>query len=100
MLGLLVAAASDAARQTRAHRPSAFDQDFSGYVASALVLATFAMQSMRPLRITAIASNLAFISYAAAANLHPIIILHSVLLPLNIYRLTQIERSQGRLKLR
>ena len=62
-------------------------------MASALVLATFAMQSMRPLRIMAIASNVAFISYAAAANLRPILILHSILLPLNLYRLAQTAHS-------
>jgi hypothetical protein len=35
--------------------------DIIGYVASALVLATFSMRSMRWLRMTAIASNVAFI---------------------------------------
>jgi len=74
-----------------------WEQDLSGYVASALVLATFAMQSMRPLRITAIASNIAFIIYATTANLHPILILHGLLLPLNVFRLLQMTRSESRL---
>jgi hypothetical protein len=45
---------------------------------------------MRSLRVTAIASNMAFIAYAAYGHLQPILILHSVLLPLNIIRLMQI----------
>ena len=40
----------------------------SGYLASALVLATFCMGTMIRLRITAIASNVAFTFYAAAAD--------------------------------
>jgi hypothetical protein len=71
--------------------------DSVGYIASALVLATFSMTSMRSLRTTAIASNIAFISYAAAADLHPILILHGILLPMNVVRLMQIDDRLGRL---
>jgi CRP/FNR family cyclic AMP-dependent transcriptional regulator len=60
-------------------------------LASALVLATFSMKSMRRLRISAIASNIAFITYVLEAGLHPILVLHSILLPMNIVRLVQIE---------
>ncbi len=65
----------------------------SGYLASALVLTTFCMASMRPLRLTAVASNLAFIFYAAVADIRPVLILHSILLPVNIFRLVQIQRA-------
>jgi hypothetical protein len=65
--------------------------DIIGYVASALVLATFSMRSMRSLRLVAIASNLAFIAYAAIDNMPPILILHSILLPMNAARLIQVE---------
>ena len=68
--------------------------DAFGYLASALVLATFSMTSMRPLRMTAIASNIAFMIYAVGVHLQPILILHSILLPLNIVRLAQIELAQ------
>ena len=37
-----------------------------GYLASALVFATFYMKTMMPLRAVAIASNVAFISYGTA----------------------------------
>jgi CRP/FNR family transcriptional regulator, cyclic AMP receptor protein len=50
------------------------------------------MKTMIPLRITAISSNIAFIVYAFYGGLHPIFILHSVLLPLNLTRTVQILR--------
>jgi hypothetical protein len=70
---------------------SGLNRDTCGYLASTLVLTTFSMKSMRGLRISAIASNIAFITYALMAGLLPILILHSILLPLNIVRLVQIE---------
>ncbi len=39
-----------------------------GYVASALVLATFCMRDMFALRMVAIASNLAFVGYGELAD--------------------------------
>ena len=67
--------------------------DIIGYLASALVLATFSMRSMRPLRLMAIASNIAFIAYAVIGNMPPILMLHSILLPMNIMRLFQMDHD-------
>jgi CRP/FNR family cyclic AMP-dependent transcriptional regulator len=64
--------------------------DMVGYVASVLVFATFYMKTMIPLRIVAILSNVAFIVYASSNYLHPILVLHSVLLPLNLSRIVQV----------
>jgi hypothetical protein len=64
--------------------------DVLGYIASTLVLATFSMRSMVPLRWTAIASNAAFIAYGAYGHLLPILLLHSILLPLNLIRLREL----------
>lgn len=47
------------------------------------------MKSLIPLRMIAIGSNIVFIVYGIAAQLYPILILHSALLPLNIYRTTE-----------
>ena len=58
-----------------------------GYVASALVLTAFGMKDMVNLRIVAICSNVAFITYALVLSLLPVLILHVVLLPLNGWRL-------------
>jgi len=60
-----------------------------GYLASLLVLATFCMRGMVALRTVAIASNLAFISYASLADIDPVLLLHLLLLPTNVYRLVQ-----------
>ena len=73
-----------------------WDRDLMGYLASALVLATFCMKSIRPLRLMAIISNVAFISYAVSTDMRPILLLHSILLPVNIVRLTQIELERFR----
>lgn len=64
----------------------------SGYVAAALVLSAFAMKTMLTLRYVAIASNVAFIIYSFIGDLHPILVLHGLLLPLNIYRTAEILR--------
>ena len=63
------------------------DSTTIGYVASALVLVAFGMKDMVNLRIVAICSNIAFITYGIALGLLPVLILHVVLLPLNGWRL-------------
>jgi len=71
-------------------------QNLLGTTACLLVLCTFSMASMRRLRLVAIASNLAFIGYAWSLGLWPILLLHSVLLPLNLLRLVQMGRARRR----
>ena len=66
--------------------------EITGYLAAALVFLTFYTKTMLPLRYLAIVSNVAFIVYAALAQLAPILLLHIVLLPLNLYRLWQLRR--------
>jgi hypothetical protein len=65
--------------------------DWLGWAASALVLATFCMQGMVALRLTALASNVAFIGYGASAGIDPVLMLHTLLLPLNAWRLAQSQ---------
>jgi hypothetical protein len=85
-----------------AHSPNSqgWDGDMIGYLASSMVLATFCMKSMRPLRLLAIVSNMTFISYAIITDMRPILILHSILLPVNAVRLAQIELDRLRQKRR
>jgi hypothetical protein len=63
--------------------------ELMGYTAAGLVLATFSVRSMTALRTFAIAGNLMFICYAAFAHLLPVLVLHAVLLPLNLWRLRE-----------
>ncbi len=67
--------------------------DLCGYVASGLVLAAFYMKDMVPLRLAALASNLAFMAYGLALDLTPIWLLHALLVPLNGWRLVQAARK-------
>ena len=64
--------------------------EVTGFVASALVLLTFAMSNMRALRFTAILSNVAFITYAAIHLLMPVLLLHLLLLPINVMHLARL----------
>src|SRR5262245_52822800 len=64
--------------------------DLFGYAAAALVLLTFSMKTMVPLRIAGIASNIFFITYGYLSDAMPILSLHLILLPLNTLRLYQI----------
>jgi hypothetical protein len=61
--------------------------DVLGYAASGLTLATFAQQSMLPMRILALGANVCFIGYGAMGVYLPVLILHLVLLPINLVRL-------------
>lgn len=65
-----------------------------GYLASLLVLATFSMRGMVPLRVMAIASNVAFIGYALLLGIGPVLLLHALLLPMNVYRLLEALRKK------
>ena len=69
------------------------DTDAMGYLASLLVLATFSMRDMVALRVLAIASNLAFIGYASQIHIHPVLLLHAVMLPMNAWRLLEALRA-------
>ena len=70
----------------------------TGYLASALVATAFCMKDIVPLRIVAIASNLAFLTYGVGLGLAPVWLLHAVLLPVNVSRLWQAigNAEQGR----
>jgi CRP/FNR family transcriptional regulator, cyclic AMP receptor protein len=70
----------------------------AAWAASALVFAAFFMKTIVPLRLVAIASNLAFIAYALLGlaygvfgRVYPILALHASLLPLNVVRLRQLN---------
>lgn len=69
------------------------------WVAAALVFACFFMKTIVPLRLLAIASNVAFIWYAALgiyegifSKVLPIFVLHLALLPLNVIRVAEVRR--------
>jgi len=69
-----------------------------GWGAGALVLTSFYLKTMIPLRTVAIASNVAFAGYGLMAGALPIVVLHCVLLPLNVARLLQMRALIRRVK--
>ena len=72
--------------------------DAVGYLASALVFATFYMRTMTLLRSVAIGSNVAFIGYGYLGGMTPILVLHLLLLPLNLLRLHQTRQMANKVR--
>jgi hypothetical protein len=71
--------------------------DYSQYIGSAgsafasvIVLATYSMKTMIPLRVFGILSNIVFIASSLHTGTYVITVLHAVMLPLNSYRLFQM----------
>lgn len=72
--------------------------DALGFVAAGLVLATFCMKQLVPLRALATMSNVTFIMYGYWGRIEPVLVLHIALLPVNLFRLRQAltaERSRA-----
>jgi CRP/FNR family cyclic AMP-dependent transcriptional regulator len=62
-----------------------------GWLAAALVLLSFSLKTMVSLRVAAITSNVVFFAYGALAGITPIMVLHGLLFPLNLWRLHQMR---------
>jgi hypothetical protein len=63
-----------------------------GFLASGLVVMAFWMTDMTRLRVIALASNIAFLTYGIGLGLAPVWLLHAILLPINVCRLWQASR--------
>ncbi len=68
--------------------------DAIGWAASALMLLTFSCERAASLRSCAIAANIAFIAYGWIAGIPPVMALHLLLLPINVFRLLQELRMR------
>jgi CRP/FNR family transcriptional regulator, cyclic AMP receptor protein len=73
----------------------------AAWVAAFFVFSSFFMKTIVPLRMVAIGSNIAFITYALLGlkygvfgRVYPILVLHASLLPLNLVRLRQLKALQ------
>jgi hypothetical protein len=60
--------------------------DLAGWAAAALMVATFASREARLMRPLAVLTNIAFVGYGALAWLPPVLALHLLLLPINLWR--------------
>ena len=63
--------------------------DIIGMLAGLLTIITFVQRQLIPMRCTAISANLCFLTYAHFGHMMPILILHGILLPVNILRLSE-----------
>ena len=63
--------------------------DALGWAAAALTLFAFTCNDIVRLRWAALAANAAFIAYGVTAQLWPVLALHFVLVPINLWRLGQ-----------
>lgn len=61
-------------------------------IAGLLVCVSFFMKTIIPLRVVAIASNLGFIVFGLLTWSWPVLLLHSALLPINLYRAVEMVR--------
>jgi hypothetical protein len=68
-------------------------RDIVGYWASTMMLLTFVTKDMRLLRILALFSNVAFLTYGFLAWLPPVFCLHLILLPINTLRLREMLQN-------
>lgn len=66
--------------------------DLAGWGAAIFTLLAYSMKTMLPLRIAGIGANLLFIVYGLAEGIVPVLLLHALLLPFNLYRLAEILR--------
>lgn len=66
--------------------------DLVGYFNAALGVAMLAMHTMIPLRITGIAHNIVSIIFGLLSGIYPMLVQHSILLPVNLTRLFQMRR--------
>ena len=73
--------------------------DVCGFAAAIATLAAFAQRSMLPMRISAILANLLFIIYGCLGPVYPVLVRHAVLLPLNVFRLSDLWRRSNSSKL-
>jgi hypothetical protein len=65
--------------------------DIVGYCAALAVLGSFCMSTIVPLRVLAIVSNVLFGLYGLLAHLYPVFFLHSILLPVNVFKLVRMQ---------
>ena len=78
--------------------PSEMLAVISVIAAAAFVLVSSFVKTMIPLRWLAIGSNIGFVAYGAIHPSYPMLLLHAVLLPINVYRLAGMVKLPRRVE--
>lgn len=66
--------------------------DAIGFIAAGLMLASYLMKSMMPLRIVALAACVGFVIYGSLKHALPTLVLYAALIPINIKKVLEIRR--------
>lgn len=68
-----------------------------GYAGTGFTVLAYGMKRIVPLRIAAILSSLAFLSYGLLVQSYPLVLMEVMLLPINTFRLVEVlaERRQA-----
>jgi CRP/FNR family transcriptional regulator, cyclic AMP receptor protein len=69
-----------------------------GWVAVLATIATYAVRTMLPLRLLALLANLFFLIYGAVTPIYPTMVMYALLLPINLYRIYDIQRTTKLMK--
>ena len=69
--------------------------DCLGFCASLAVLASFCMTTIVPLRVVALAGNILFGFYGLLAHIYPVVFLHMILFPINLFKLARLQVFAG-----
>lgn len=75
---------------------SLFSPEVLGWAAAALTLMAFSCKNIVRLRYAALSANAAFIAYGITAELWPVLVLHFILVPINLWRLFETRRLTPR----
>lgn len=70
-----------------------------GLIGGIFYIASVTLRTMIPLRIAAIISNVLFMGYGLMAKALPTFFMYAVLLPINVFRLYQIQQLVKRVKI-
>jgi hypothetical protein len=73
--------------------------DLLGFAAALSVLASFSMSTILAFRTLALLSNVLFILYGLCAHIHPVLILHIILFPINLIKLSRSKPNLARASL-
>ena len=66
--------------------------DIVGFAGSGFAVVTYWMRGMLALRLMAVLSCVCFIVYGISIGSYPLLVMEFVLLPINLFRLTQLLR--------
>lgn len=67
-----------------------------GYAGTAFTILAYGAKHLIPLRIAAILSSLAFLTYGLLAQSYPLVLMEAVLLPINTFRLLELVAGRRR----